>query len=1189
MIGQKKKSYLDPRNIFGQSSLQKLTQKINTIFEENEHESHREEKQILKDNDEQQSKNQTDQKSELESKDKQGDQQETQITGEKPQTKCKDWMQIQWRRFKFYPNSPFKIKWDLFVILLSIYNSILVPFNFAFPNVLGVIPILQVFEYLIDVCFAFDIVVNFRSVYMNQQTEQYVTDGKAIALNYILKGRFVIDLFASLPVEEIFDLFNISAQVSKSNLKLISLFKLVRLLRLGRIITFLKMNQNFKQSLKIVQLFFMLIMVLHWIACLWYYVTNLEQTWMPQKDSLKSIDQIYMYTKDDYGDQYIDDFYYGLLALVGNEMMPSNAMEIGVVSIIIFTGSIIIGTIIGEFSSILGELSLKEREINEELDMINLMMTSLKIPENTQNRVLQYYDLKNSMRFVKNEQFYDLLNENLTKLVKLFQTEDAIMKINLFDKHNTNQIENFANLMKVSIYLPSDVVAKQGDIGDYFYVVIDGLAEVRSETKDFMFFDHDSTLKFLGDSRPKKRKEQSIFQKFKEYLSKKLRRPQKAEFVKNNKKNLKQRFLEKLKQKIKMNVQKLQKKSFQQKLNILDLTQQDLLVHGQSASIYSDKLSQLTDQTQFFKVINELKQGDYFGEISIITNLKKTCSVYSVNNLICGLIKKKDLLELVSTNTDFKSRMMQRMNLYKDNFFKFIITMIRNVGAFRVIPNHAVKNIIYKLNERKFIKHSLILRMGEISENAYFILRGKVGVYVFVGDFNDYENSGDFNQQNYEKLCILDEGSNFNITHFILQKESIFLFRAEEDTDLLLLTQNDYQKLSQRSEILQNINDSMEALYGDEGNKYDFGRMIYKSISDIIKAQKVKENYMKTKQQKIEELKSQGEEHVNIYEFKLLQEINRLNNLSDEEDGRSAFKQYVRLKFKRNLMLLRLKGFHASQMEIFSCIDQINYRRVRKECERKMDRGVQTLSENFFQLQVIQNISEYTMLSSYYSKYPQIKEMNEFYVKLKREERVNQKKKIEELNSNKIDYPFNFKGPLFDPNELIQTDDEISQSINFENLNLNMGLAGPLIGVGQKNNHLIHSIDGLNEILDQNRIKMQQDLQNKEKQKEFSYKISVTNDGKLEEFQQQFKIFEYSYGMNYDEFGNETTSKLLKDEKHSLMLMNQLTEQAENNQDIIDMLKDQILESEQHYFQKLQDIESNMFKQDFQIDDDKQE
>ena len=65
-------------------------------------------------------------------------------------------------------------------------------------------------------------------------------------------------------------------------------------------------------------------------------------------------------------------------------------------------------------------------------------MTALKISEETQNRVLEYYELKNNMRFVKNEMFYKLINENLTKIVRLFQTEDAIRELGLFDKHNMN-------------------------------------------------------------------------------------------------------------------------------------------------------------------------------------------------------------------------------------------------------------------------------------------------------------------------------------------------------------------------------------------------------------------------------------------------------------------------------------------------------------------------------------------------------------------------------------------------------------------------------------------------------------------------------------------------------------------------------------------------------------------------------
>lgn len=128
-------------------------------------------------------------------------------------------------------------------------------------------------------------------------------------------------------------------------------------------------------------------------------------------------------------------------------MSPTTSIEIGVASVIIFGGSIFIGSIVGNFSQILSDMSKKQRQLNEELDMICIVMTSLKVPEHIQSRVLEFYDFKNTIKYVRNQNFYELLNDNLTKMIKLFQTEEAIRKIGLFDKHNIHQIENFANMM----------------------------------------------------------------------------------------------------------------------------------------------------------------------------------------------------------------------------------------------------------------------------------------------------------------------------------------------------------------------------------------------------------------------------------------------------------------------------------------------------------------------------------------------------------------------------------------------------------------------------------------------------------------------------------------------------------------------------------------------------------------------
>jgi hypothetical protein len=82
-----------------------------------------------------------------------------------------------------------------------------------------------------------------------------------IAINYVLYGRFGVDFVASMPLEVI----TLLLPTNSSNLKFLGLLKIVRLLRLGRIITFLKANQQLKFSMKIGQLIFFILLILHWI------------------------------------------------------------------------------------------------------------------------------------------------------------------------------------------------------------------------------------------------------------------------------------------------------------------------------------------------------------------------------------------------------------------------------------------------------------------------------------------------------------------------------------------------------------------------------------------------------------------------------------------------------------------------------------------------------------------------------------------------------------------------------------------------------------------------------------------------------------------------------------------------------------------------------------------------------------
>ena len=60
---------------------------------------------------------------------------------------------------------------------------------------------------------------------------------------------------------------------------------MVRLLRLGRIINYLMVNASMKVGFKIFQLLFGMLLLVHWLGCIWYLLINTdEQDWLPPKD-----------------------------------------------------------------------------------------------------------------------------------------------------------------------------------------------------------------------------------------------------------------------------------------------------------------------------------------------------------------------------------------------------------------------------------------------------------------------------------------------------------------------------------------------------------------------------------------------------------------------------------------------------------------------------------------------------------------------------------------------------------------------------------------------------------------------------------------------------------------------------------------------------------------------------------------
>ena len=132
---------------------------------------------------------------------------------------------------------------------------------------------------------------------------------------------------------------------------LFGMLKLVRLLRLGRMVTYLSKSKSAKLGAMMIQLFFMLLLLLHWMACVWYILAVTEKTWIPSKDLDWSETIVFTAAAENtdagYGKSYVILFYYACLALLGNDYVPTTPFEVMLACCLVLVGAVSIGVIIG--------------------------------------------------------------------------------------------------------------------------------------------------------------------------------------------------------------------------------------------------------------------------------------------------------------------------------------------------------------------------------------------------------------------------------------------------------------------------------------------------------------------------------------------------------------------------------------------------------------------------------------------------------------------------------------------------------------------------------------------------------------------------------------------------------------------------------------------------------------------------
>ena len=201
------------------------------------------------------------------------------------------------------PTAPIKMKWDIVMLFLILYNVIMIPVRICFEVEAPPGSLEFWFETFFDMLFLVDIVLNFNSAYIDDEGI-LETNRSRIAINY-MKGWFLIDCPSSLPTEPVMELIGlaipslgiggtadevISCAAAGGDDTALMMPKLLRFLRMARfmkLIRLLKAAKIFKvmeeeldinmSVLKLFKLVFIVVFLGHLIACFVFLVNKATQ------------------------------------------------------------------------------------------------------------------------------------------------------------------------------------------------------------------------------------------------------------------------------------------------------------------------------------------------------------------------------------------------------------------------------------------------------------------------------------------------------------------------------------------------------------------------------------------------------------------------------------------------------------------------------------------------------------------------------------------------------------------------------------------------------------------------------------------------------------------------------------------------------------------------------------------------
>ncbi|CAJ1380899.1 unnamed protein product [Effrenium voratum] len=311
------------------------------------------------------------------------------------------------QRYIIPPSYRWKLRWDILVGALIIYSVLIIPWRISFD--IDPDPLATVFEILVDIIFAIDVVLCFRSAFAD-------ADGTIDTVFWHISRRylrtwFTFDLLSTVPVDRFVEAITGQGGPQARALKMIRMVRLIRLLKLARVLKMGKLVQRIEDildlsplTLRCINLGTKLTVMSHFMGCFWFFVSTHQDMHVtqcvaglldcdPNENSTNWWAEVNIKEGQKW-DQYIASLYWAFTTMttVGyGDIHPRNDGERVYAIVAMIFGATMFGYIIGSIAAMAGQERGIEALTKKKLSLVRHFCEEQRVSENKVREVMRHY------------------------------------------------------------------------------------------------------------------------------------------------------------------------------------------------------------------------------------------------------------------------------------------------------------------------------------------------------------------------------------------------------------------------------------------------------------------------------------------------------------------------------------------------------------------------------------------------------------------------------------------------------------------------------------------------------------------------------------------------------------------------------------------------------------------------------